>query len=361
MQTTGFVKRTGIHTRYYVADGTSTSDLGVRAARDAIADAGLDPSEIDYVVFATMTPDYYFPGSGALLQHKLGLGAVPTLDIRQQCTGFIYGLQVADALLRAGVAKKVLLVGTEVHSGFMPWHDHGVVFGTSSARPTAEEFAFNTRYRDRTVLFGDAAGAGGARDATTSGTAILDSVLHTDGQWAEKLYVPSGFRWRPYITESMVREGRHIPEMDGQRVFRVALAKLPEAVHEVLARNHLTLDDVTLLIAHQANLRINEAVQKALGLPDNRVYNNIQRYGNTTAATIPIAYHECRKNGRIKPGDLVCFVALGAGFHWGSAINAPLKTSAPESPKRPPARQSGAIIVARELSCAGPRSDPSTV
>jgi 3-oxoacyl-[acyl-carrier-protein] synthase III len=312
-------ERTGIHTRYYVAEGTSTSDLGVRAARAAIEDAHVDPADIDYVIFATMTPDYYFPGSGALLQHKLGLGAVPTLDIRQQCTGFIYGLQVADALLKAGVAKKLLLVGAEVHSGFMPWKDHGVVFGTSSAKVSDEEREFNTRYRDRTVLFGDAAGAVVlARDDAPHG--LIDSVMHTDGQWAEKLYVPSGFKWRPYITEAMVKEGRHIPEMDGQRVFRQALAKLPEVVHEVLRRNGLGIDDVTLLLAHQANLRLNEAVQKALGLPDARVFNNIQRYGNTTAATIPIAYHECRHNGRIREGDLVCFVALGAGFHWGAAL-----------------------------------------
>ncbi|HEX4458272.1 MAG TPA: 3-oxoacyl-[acyl-carrier-protein] synthase III C-terminal domain-containing protein [Polyangia bacterium] len=312
-------ERTGIHTRHYVAEGTSTSDLGVRAARAAIADAQLTPRDIDYVIFATMTPDYYFPGSGVILQHKLGVGQVPTLDIRQQCTGFIYGLQVADALLKAGVAKKVLLVGAEVHSGFMPWKDHGVVFGTSSAKISDEERAFNTRYRDRTVLFGDAAGAVVlARDEEPHG--LVDTVMHSDGQFAEKLYVPSGFKWRPYITEAMVREGRHIPEMDGQRVFRHALAKLPEVVHEVLRRNGLTLADVTLLLAHQANLRLNEAVQKALGLPDARVYNNIQRYGNTTAATIPIAYHECRHNGRIARGDLVCFVALGAGFHWGAAL-----------------------------------------
>ena len=312
-------ERTGIDTRYYVAEGTSTSDLGVRAARAAIADAQLEPRDIDYVIFATMTPDYYFPGSGVILQHKLGLGSVPTLDIRQQCTGFIYGLQVADALLKAGVAKKVLLVGSEVHSGFMPWKDHGVVFGTSTAKVSDEERAFNTRYRDRTVLFGDAAGAVVlARDNEPHG--LVDCVMHSDGQFAEKLYVPSGFKWRPYITEAMVKEGRHIPEMDGQRVFRHALAKLPEVVHEVLRRNGLTLADVTLLLAHQANLRLNEAVQKALGLPDERVYNNIQRYGNTTAATIPISYHECRHNGRIARGDLVCFVALGAGFHWGAAL-----------------------------------------
>jgi 3-oxoacyl-[acyl-carrier-protein] synthase-3 len=312
-------ERTGIATRYYVADGTSTSDLGVRAAKVALEDARVAPSEIDYVVFATMTPDYYFPGSGVLLQNKLGLEKVPSLDIRQQCTGFIYGLQVADSLLRARAAKKLLLVGAEVHSGFMPWRNHDVVFGTSDAKPTPEEFEFATRYRDRTVLFGDAAGAL-VLAPTDDDRGLVDVCIHSDGAYAEKLYVPSGFKFRPYVTEEMIKEGRHIPEMDGPRVFRMAVSKLPEVVHEVLNKSGHTLDDVSLLLAHQANARINEAVQKTLGLPDGRVYNNIASYGNTTAATIPILYDECRRAGRIKRGDLVCFVGLGAGFHWGAAL-----------------------------------------
>ncbi|HEY1584053.1 MAG TPA: 3-oxoacyl-ACP synthase, partial [Polyangia bacterium] len=247
-------ERTGISTRYYVADGTSTSDLGVRAGKQAIEAAGLTPADIDYVVFATMTPDYYFPGAGVLLQEKLGLGKVPTLDIRQQCTGFIYGLQVADALLRTKVAKRLLLVGAEVHSGFMPWRDHNVVFGTTDARPTAEEFAFNTRYRDRTVLFGDGAGAL-VLEWSDDDRGLGAVALHSDGHYAEKLYVPSGFAFRPYITEQMIRDGKHIPDMDGPRVFRMAVSKLPEVVHEVLDKSGHTLDDVTLLLAHQANLR----------------------------------------------------------------------------------------------------------
>jgi 3-oxoacyl-[acyl-carrier-protein] synthase-3 len=312
--------RTGIDTRYYVADGTTTSDLGVRAARRALEHAGLSPKDIDYVVFATMTPDYYFPGCGALLQHKLGLGEVPTLDIRQQCTGFIYGLQVGDALLRAGAAQRVLLVGAEVHSGFMPWKDSGMVLGTTDARPSAEEFAFNTRYRDRTVLFGDAGGAVVLEATDEPGRGVVDVRLHTAGEHAEKLYVPSGFAFRPYITEEMVREGKHIPEMDGNRVFRAAATRLPEVVREILSANGVTIDDVAMLIAHQANQRISEVVQKALGLPAERMYNNISKYGNTTAATIPIAYDECRRQGLVKQGDLVCFVALGAGYHWGAAL-----------------------------------------
>jgi 3-oxoacyl-[acyl-carrier-protein] synthase-3 len=217
------------------------------------------------------------------------------------------------------VARKLLFVGAEVHSSFMPWKDTGAIFGTSPP-PDAEEREFNSRFRDRTVLFGDAAGALvlGRDDDPARG--LVDLVLHAEGKHLEKLYVPAGFKRRPYITESMVREGRHIPEMDGPRVFRAAVTRLPEVVHEVLKRNRLKLDDVSLLVAHQANLRLNEAVQRTLGLPDERVYNNIQRYGNTTAATIPIAYHECRQQKRIRPGDLVCFAALGAGFQWGAAL-----------------------------------------
>ncbi len=313
-------ERSGIEQRYYVADGTTTSELGARAARVAMEQAGVGPGDIDYVVFATMTPDYQFPGCGVLMQAKLGLGNIPSLDIRQQCTGFIYGLQVSDALLRAGQAKRLLLVGAEVHSGYMPWKDHGVVFGTSDRKPTDEEFAFNTKYRDRTVLFGDAGGAVVLEHDPDPARGLQAIKLRSDGNFAEKLYVPSGFAWRPYMTEAMVREGRHIPEMDGRQVFRMAVTRMPEIVLELLKEQGHQLDDVALLIAHQANLRINEAVQKSLGLPDERVYNNIQKYGNTTAATIPIAYDECRRAGRIKSGDLVCFVGLGAGFHWGAAL-----------------------------------------
>jgi 3-oxoacyl-[acyl-carrier-protein] synthase-3 len=313
-------ERTGIETRYYVADGTSTSDLGAGAARAALAHAGRAPEDVDYAIFATMTPDYYFPGSGALLQRKLGLREIPTLDIRQQCTGFLYGLQVADSLVRAKVASCVLLVGAEVHSGFMPWRDMGVVLGTSSTQPTAEERAFNTRYRDRTVLFGDAGGAVVLEGSDEPGRGLIDVQLHTAGEFAEKLYVPSGFAFRPYLTEEMVREGRHIPEMDGNKVFRTAATKLPEVVREVLAKNQLALDDVDMVIAHQANQRVSDVVQKALGLPAQRMFNNIQKYGNTTAATIPIAYDECRRQGLVKKGDLICFLALGAGFHWGAGL-----------------------------------------
>jgi 3-oxoacyl-[acyl-carrier-protein] synthase-3 len=317
-------ERTGIEQRYWVDEGTATSDLGVGAAKKAMEDAKVTPEEIDYVVFATMTPDYYFPGCGSILQGKLGLKNVPALDIRQQCSGFIYGMQVCDALIRSGVAKKLLFVGAEVHAGFMPFSRKAwdVVTGkTPNETISAEEREWNTRFRDRAVIFGDAAGAMVLGPTDNPEKGLLGFVLHSDGSKVESLYVPSaGFAYRPYFTDAHFKEGRHIPVMDGRQVFKMAVTKMPEAVQEVCQQVGVKIDDINLLIAHQANLRINEAVQKSLRLPDERVYNNIQKYGNTTAATIPIAYDECRKSGKVKSGDLVCFVGLGAGFHWGAAL-----------------------------------------
>jgi 3-oxoacyl-[acyl-carrier-protein] synthase-3 len=313
-------ERSGVEARYYVEPGTATSDLGVGAAKKALEDAGVDKSEVDYIVFATMTPDHYFPGCGGILQDKLGIGQVPALDIRQQCTGFLYALQVSDALLKAGEARTVLLVGAEVHSGFMPWTAWDYLFGRGGKPPTEEEKAVVTRFRDRTVLFGDAAGAVVLR-AGEGDRGILGFQLHSDGANYQDLYVPGvGFAHRPFVDEAQVREWRHVPEMNGRAVFKMAVSRMPQAVRELCAKHHMTPGDIDLLIAHQANLRINEAVQKALGLPEDRAYNNIQKYGNTTAATIPIALDECRKSGRIKPGQLVCFVGLGSGFHWGAAL-----------------------------------------
>ena len=312
-------ERTGIRERYYVQKGTATSDLAVRAGQAALDDARVLPADIDYLIVATMTPDYYFPGAGVLVQTKLGLRAIPALDIRQQCTGFIHGLQLADALLRTGAAKKLLLIGAEVHSGFMPF-DVEIAVGASDRVPTDVERAFATRFRDRTVLFGDAAAAVVlTRDDAAVGD-VLATRLHCDGSYADRLYVPSGFAFRPYISEQMIREGKHVPEMDGHRVFKAAATKLPEVVREILAATGHALDDVKLVLAHQANLRICEAVQRALSLPDAKVYNNIERYGNTTAATIPLLLHESRVAGRIEPGDLVCLMGFGAGFVWGATL-----------------------------------------
>jgi 3-oxoacyl-[acyl-carrier-protein] synthase-3 len=317
-------ERTGIEQRYFVEEGTSTSDLGVGAARKALEDAKVAPEEIDYIVLATMTPDYYFPGSGGLIQAKLGLGNIPALDIRQQCSGFIYGLQVCDALIRSGAARRLLFVGAEVHTGFMPWSKQAfdLITGKAQGELPKEEYDFNTKFRDRTSLFGDAAGAVVLGPTDDPERGLLGFVLHSDGSKAKSLYVPSaGFAYRPYVGgDAHIREARYVPEMDGRAVFKMAVSKMPEAVHEVCQKVGVTINDINMLIAHQANLRISEAVQKALKLPDERVYNNIQRYGNTTAATIPIAYDECRKSGKVKAGDLVCFVGLGAGFHWGAAL-----------------------------------------
>ena len=313
-------ERSGVEQRYYVEAGTATSDLGLRAAQAALADAGIDKGAVDYIVFATMTPDHFFPGCGGILQSKLGLHRVPALDIRQQCTGFIYGLQVSDALLRSGQATTVLLVGAEVHSGFMPWTQWDYLFGRGGEAPSAEERAWNTKFRDRTVLFGDAAGAVVLR-AEEGERGLLGFQLHSDGAAFKDLYVPAcGFAQRPYVTDKDFREGRHIPEMNGRSVYKMAVTRMPEAVRELLEKQGLQISQIDLLIAHQANLRINEALQKTLGLPDEKVFNNIQRYGNTTAATIPIAFHEARQARKLKEGSLVCFVGLGAGFHWGAAL-----------------------------------------
>lgn len=313
-------ERSGVEQRYYVEAGTTTTDLGLGATRKALEDAGLAAGEIDYIVFATMTPDHFFPGCGGLLQAKLGIGHVPSLDIRQQCTGFIYGLQVSDALIRAGQARTVLLVGAEVHSGFMPWGHWDYLFGEGGEPPTEDEKRWITSFRDRTVLFGDAAGACVLR-AGEGERGLIGFELRSDGTDFESLYVPScGFARRPYVTESDLREGRHIPEMNGKHVFKLAVTRMPEVVRAVCEKNGVAVRDLDMLIAHQANLRINEMVQRALELPDEKVFNNIQRYGNTTAATIPIALDEARKQGRIHQGDLVCFVGLGAGFHWGAAL-----------------------------------------
>ena len=315
-------ERSGIEQRYFAADGVATSDLGVRAAKIAMEQAGVTAADIDYVVFATMTPDHFFPGSGGILQAKLGLRNIPALDIRQQCTGFIYALQVADALLKVGAAKNLLLIGAESHSPFMPFPSWDLVLGQVEHKEISEEErAFGTQIRDRAVLFGDAGAAVVLRrEEGETERGLIDFELHTDGSNYNKLYVPSGMAHRPYVTEAMIQKLDHVPHMDGKFVFRMAVTKMPEVTRSLLAKHGYTINDVKMFIFHQANLRINEAVQQALGIPPERIYNNIQRYGNTTAATIPIAYDECRRAGKIKSGDLCCFVGLGSGFHWGAAL-----------------------------------------
>ena len=315
-------QRTGVETRRFAGLDQATSDLALPAAERALQDAGLGKEEIDYVVFATMTPDFYFPGAGSIFQHKLGLGTVPCLDIRQQCSGFLYGLQVADALVRSGGFRNVLLVGAEVHGGFLPWRSWDVVLGESNERVDDEEYAWNTRFRDRIVLFGDGAGAFViSAEEGAEGPGIEAVHAHADGKYADKMWVDGGgSAYRPYFEPSMFESGATIPIVEGREVFRMAVTLMPEAVETILREQGHSLDDLRLLIMHQANLRINEAVQKRFGLPDERVYNNIQKYGNTTAATLPMAYHEARTERDLQEGDLVCFAAVGGGLTWGAAL-----------------------------------------
>ena len=315
--------RTGIEQRHYAAPDEATSDLAMPAARNAITDAGLEPSDIDYLVVATMTPDYFFPGSAPFIQRKLGLEEIPCLDIRQQCAGFVYGLQIADALIRSGQSKTVLVVGAEAHASLVPWSDESwsVATGENDGPLSDEEFDKNTMTRDRVVLFGDGAGAVVVQASDDDSRGILDCLLHTNGNEAERLWTKAGgSAFRPYFHPDMYESGDYVPVVEGRKVYALAVTFMPKVTREILERNGLTTDDLDLVIMHQANLRINEGVQKRLELPDDKVFNNIQKYGNTTAATIPIALHEALEQGRAKPGDLVCFVGLGSGLNWGAIL-----------------------------------------
>ena len=312
--------RSGIETRYFVDEGVGTSDLAVAASERAIEMAGIGKEEIDLVVFATMTPDHYFPGSGGLLQHKLGLTGTPCFDIRQQCVGFVYGLQMVDAQIHSGFAKNVLLVGAEIHSGFMPF-DFEHLYGGEDDRPTEQQFEWATRFRDRTVLFGDAAGAVVVQAREDDDRGIIDTILRTDGKEYERLIVPGvGFKFRPYVDKAQIDRGDHIPIVMGRQVFKLATQYMAEVSLEILKRNGLSLDDVDMVLMHQANRRINDYVQKQLGLPDEKVFHNIHKYGNTTAATIPTLWDECVREGKIETGDLVLLVAVGGGVHWGAML-----------------------------------------
>jgi 3-oxoacyl-[acyl-carrier-protein] synthase-3 len=316
-------ERSGIETRYYVEPGTGSSDLGADAARQALAAAGVETNEVDYLVCATMTPDHYFPGVGTMIQAKLGMDPRPALDLRQQCAGFAYGLQVVDMLIRSGVARTVLLVGTDVHSALMPHTKRAweVLYGRDPGPLPAEEFERNSRFRHLYVLFGDAAGAMVFRAEQNTERGILAHKLVGDGNHKDILYVPGGgSAYRPWVDVEMIERGDTVPVMEGRSVFKLAVTAMPRVTREVLELAGHTLDDLDLLVMHQANLRINEAAQKALGLPGERVHNNIQQYGNTTSATLPLAFHEARQAGKAPPGALVAFTALGAGLHYGSVL-----------------------------------------
>jgi 3-oxoacyl-[acyl-carrier-protein] synthase-3 len=315
--------RSGVQQRYYTGDGVGSAELGIEAADKALAAAGRTKDDIDAVIFATMTPNYFFPGNGPVLQAKMGFReSLPTFDIRQQCSGFLYGLDLADSLIRSGKYRRLLLVGAEVHTPFMPWKRGG--WGSTIGEDieiTEEMRALNTKLRDRTVLFGDGAGAVVIEGSENGDRGFIAARLYTNGSNIEALYVSGvGFRRRPYVDVEQIENGDPIPDMDGREVFRQAVSKMPEAVRQVCAANGVSVADIDVLLIHQANLRIVEGVAKQLGLPPEKTPHNIERYANTTAGTLPILYHECVADGRIKPGMLVCFTALGSGLHWGAAL-----------------------------------------
>jgi 3-oxoacyl-[acyl-carrier-protein] synthase III len=313
-------QRTGIAQRHYCPEGLGASDLALHAARAALDDAGRAPGDVDYVLFNTMTPDHLFPGSGALLGDALGCTGAPALDLRAQCAAMIYSLQLADALLASGSARTLLIVGAEAHAGFMPWRDWDVLEGETTRRPDPEAWERANAHRALAVLFGDGAGAMVVERAGRPEAGLLAVDLHTDGSDAKKLYIPAGFRTRPALSQRTLDELEFVPRMVGGEVFKHAVTKLPRSVQAVCDRAGVRLEDVDLFIAHQANQRINEAVRERLGLPPEKVPSNIERYGNTSAATIPILLDELRREGRVQPGQLLCFLALGAGLHWGAAL-----------------------------------------
>lgn len=297
-------ERTGIKERRFIEhEGVTTSMLGERAAQRALEQAGWLPSDVDLIVVATLSPDLYFPGVGVLLQQRLGCRTIPALDIRAQCSGLVYGLSCIDGYVKSRQARRVLLVCAEVQSPVLD---------------------LTTRGREMAVLFGDGAGALciEAIDVATEGeTGIIDSYLGSDGSGAEVLCMKlPGTATPGFIRTSDIEEGRVHPQMEGKVVFKNAVTRLLETAHTLLKRNGLLPGDIGLIIPHQANLRINEMVREQLGLPAERVFNNIHRYGNTTAATIPICMSEAVAEGRLQRGDLVMTLAFGAGFTWGGNI-----------------------------------------
>ena len=293
------VQRTGIQERRFVDPGTGASDLGVTAARLAIERAGLTPKDIQFLVFATLSPDMFFPGCGVLVQEKMGMDTIGALDVRTQCTGFLYGLSVAEAYVKAGFYDYVLVIGAEVQSTGMD---------------------LSTAGRDVSVIFGDGGGAV-VVGPSDPGRGILSSHLHSEGKYARELMAeaPASIE-HPRISKEMIDAGRHYGTMNGRYVFTHAVRRFPEVIREALEANGMTLSDLSIVIPHQANLRITQAVAKALEVPPETVFSNIEKYGNTTAASVPIALDECVEEGRIREGDIVCLAAFGSGFTWASTL-----------------------------------------
>ncbi|RJP96353.1 MAG: ketoacyl-ACP synthase III [Desulfobacteraceae bacterium] len=296
-------QRTGIQERRWIDEDSKVgaSDLGLIASRIALERAGWQPEDLDLIIFATLSPDINFPGSGCLLQSKLGLKSTPALDIRQQCTGFLYGLQIADAYIKSGHANRILFVGGEVHS-------------------TGLERA--NRGRDVTVIFGDGAGAICLEGVETDeDVGLIATSLHAQGDYAESLMLEApASRLSPRLTHEMIDDGRVWPKMDGRNIFKLAITRLPEITQTVLSKAGLTINDIDMVFPHQANLRINQSYQKAMGIADDKIFNNIQKYGNTTAGSIPIALDEAIEKNLLPEKSTVLFVGLGAGLTWGAMI-----------------------------------------
>jgi len=293
-------ERTGIRERHWVGEGTGNSDLALAAARKALDAAGWKPADVEAIVYASLSPDHMFPGDGCFLNAKLGIPGVPAIDIRNQCTGFLYGLAVADAWIRVGMYRRILLVGSEVQSTGLD---------------------VSTRGRDVAVIFGDGAGAALLEATDDPGRGVLSVHLHADGRFAKDLWTDApGSLYHPRVQPRMLEDASLYPKMEGQKVFKHAITKMPEVMREALEKNGLAPSDLKLLVAHQANLRISQMVQRSLELRDDQVWNNIQKYGNTTAASIPLALAEGVEARGVQRGDLVGLVAFGAGFTWASAL-----------------------------------------
>jgi 3-oxoacyl-[acyl-carrier-protein] synthase-3 len=295
------VERTGIHERRFFKEGVDTvSNMGARAARIAMERAGKKAEDIDMVVFATLSPDYHFPGCGVLVQRQLGLRHIPCFDVRQQCAGFIYALSLADQYIKTGFCKTILVVGSEVQSNVMEISDRG---------------------RNMAAIFGDGAGACIVEAHDQEGKGILSTHIHADGTHAEELFLEHpGSILKDRVTHEMIDAGALLPQMNGKMVFMNAVRYFPEVIREALTANNLKEADINLLVPHQANGRITQAVQKEFNLPDEKVVSNIHKYGNTTGASIPIALTEAWEAGKVKEGDLICLAAFGSGFVWASAL-----------------------------------------
>ena len=297
-------ERTGIQERRHIVKGEdTTTSMGVKAARIAIERSGVTAEDIDFVIFATLSPDYYFPGPGVLVQRDLGLRTVGALDVRNQCSGFVYAVSIADQYIKTGMYKNILVIGSEVHSAGLDMTNRG---------------------RGVSVIFGDGAGAAVMSREEDLSKGILSTHLHSEGQYAEELIVKApgmGGRWvSDILADNDPNDESYLPYMNGQFVFKNAVVRFSEVIMEGLKANDLQVSDIDMLIPHQANLRISQFIQQKFQLADDKVYNNIERYGNTTAASIPIALTEAWEQGKIKSGDTVVLAAFGSGFTWGSVI-----------------------------------------